>query len=103
PDYVTEKFFDPLQVGSVPVYLGAPNVEEFAPGDQCMIRTTDFESPRHLAEYLRQLNEDDAAYEKYLEWKRQPFRDSFQRLLDEQREPAFVRLCRKLQTSLGKE
>ena len=25
-DYVTEKFFDPLLAGSVPVYLGAPNV-----------------------------------------------------------------------------
>ena len=30
-DYVTEKFFDPLVAGSVPVYLGAPNVEALAP------------------------------------------------------------------------
>lgn len=26
-DYVTEKFFDPLIAGSVPIYLGAPNVD----------------------------------------------------------------------------
>ena len=31
-DYVTEKFFDPLIAGAVPIYLGAPNINEFAPG-----------------------------------------------------------------------
>lgn len=35
--YVTEKSFDPLISGSVPVYLGAPNIDEFAPGDHCFI------------------------------------------------------------------
>jgi len=38
-DYVTEKFFDPLVAGSVPIYLGAPNVETFAPGAHCYILT----------------------------------------------------------------
>jgi hypothetical protein len=38
-DYVTEKSFDPLIAGSVPVYLGAPNIEEFAPGKHCAGRT----------------------------------------------------------------
>jgi Glycosyltransferase family 10 (fucosyltransferase) C-term/DDE superfamily endonuclease len=36
-DYVTEKFFDPLVAGSVPVYLGAPNVDLLAPNDHCYI------------------------------------------------------------------
>ena len=27
-DYVTEKFFDPLSVCSVPIYYGAPNIKE---------------------------------------------------------------------------
>src|SRR6185503_6597714 len=51
-DYVTEKFFDPLVAGSVPIYLGAPNVEEFAPGDHCFINAADFPDPKMLAEYL---------------------------------------------------
>jgi hypothetical protein len=96
PDYVTEKFFDPLEAGCVPVYLGAPNIEAFAPADHCYLTTADFESPRALAEHLLRLNEDDAAYAEYLEWKKQPFRNSFLRLLDEVREDRFVRLCRKL-------
>lgn len=29
-DYVTEKFYDPLIAGSVLVYLGAPNIADFA-------------------------------------------------------------------------
>ena len=37
-DYVTEKFYDPLLVGTVPVYRGAPNVERFSPGDQRLHR-----------------------------------------------------------------
>ena len=35
-DYVTEKFFDPFVAGSVPVYLGAPNIGAFAPGEQAI-------------------------------------------------------------------
>jgi hypothetical protein len=96
-DYVTEKFFDPLLVGSVPVYLGAPNVDEFAPADRCFINATDFHSPQALAEYLLLLNEDDAAYEQYLAWKHQPLRPSFLKLLDEQRTHPVVRLCQKVQ------
>ena len=30
-DYITEKFFGTLVSGSVPVYIGAPNVKFFAP------------------------------------------------------------------------
>ena len=30
-DYVTEKFFGTLVSGSVPVYIGAPNIKFFAP------------------------------------------------------------------------
>lgn len=52
PDYVTEKFFDPLLAGSVPVYLGAPNAADFAPGDGCAIYAAAFGGPRALAEHL---------------------------------------------------
>lgn len=92
-DYVTEKFFDPLIAGSVPIYLGAPNVDEFAPADHCFIDVADFRTPKDLAEYLSALNDNNAAYEEYLVWKQKPLRPNFIRLLDEQREPAFVRLC----------
>lgn len=100
-DYVTEKFFDPLVVGTVPVYLGAPNVAKFAPGDRCFINTADFESPRELAEYLLHLHHDDAAYAEYFAWKARPFRPDFNALLEGQEAPPFARLCRAVQARRG--
>jgi len=92
-DYVSEKFFDPLVVGTVPVYLGAPNVERFAPGDHCFINTTDFRSPKELAAYLSYLQDHPAEYDAYLAWRNRPFRSAFLSLLEGQREPPCARLC----------
>jgi len=95
PDYVTEKFFDPLRVGSVPVYLGAPNVERFAPGDGCFIDASAFE-PRELAGRLLALRADPTAYAALLAWKRRPLRPEFLALAARVRENAWLRLCREL-------
>jgi hypothetical protein len=81
-DYVTEKFFDPLIAGSVPVYLGAPNVEDFAPGDNCYIDATRFDNPRSLAQFLVGLAADENAYAHYLQWKVRPLRRQFAQMLE---------------------
>jgi hypothetical protein len=39
-DYVTEKVMCALKAGSVPVYMGAPNVDEFLPGKGSVIKTS---------------------------------------------------------------
>ena len=92
-DYVTEKFFQPLASGSVPIYLGAPNIEDFAPGDKSFINVDDFNSPKSLAEYIKQLDQNDESYLEYFDWKNKPFKPSFTRLLDEQRKHYIERLC----------
>jgi len=99
-DYVTEKLFDPFMAGSVPIYRGAPNVEEFVPGDHCYINTADFASPRHLAEYLQHLDSDEKAYADYFTWKTRPLRAGFLRLQELAGQSAGVRLCRMLQARL---
>jgi hypothetical protein len=101
-DYVTEKFYDPLIAGSVPVYLGAPNIEAFAPGDRCFVSTSDFDTPEALARYLQLVSEDEALYQHYLEWREKPFKPSFVRLLEEQKKHPFVRLCQKVQRAIEK-
>ena len=93
-DYVTEKFFDPLVAGSLPIYLGAPNVEAFAPGDRCYLDVNNFENPRALAECLWTLSRNEAAYEEYHAWRSKPFRREFLDFLDAERIHPFVRLCR---------
>jgi hypothetical protein len=77
-DYVTEKFFQPLVAGSVPIYLGAPNVEDFAPGDNCYINVNSFASVKELAEYLLLLDNNDELYNEYLKWKKLPLRSGFE-------------------------
>lgn len=96
-DYVTEKFYDPLVAGSVPIYLGAPNVDEYAPGDHCYINVNDHPSPRALADYLKALLKAPAAYEEYMDWKRRPLRPEFLSFLDGQLSHPIFRLCMAVQ------
>ena len=42
PDYVTEKYWTTLVAGSVPVYYGATNVQDFAPSNSSVINVADF-------------------------------------------------------------
>ena len=100
-DYVSEKFFDPLVAGTVPVYLGAPNVAAFAPGEHCYIDTADFRGPRELAQYLLHLDTHDAEYQAYFAWKECPFRPPFLALLERQHGPLVARLCRAVRERQG--
>ena len=74
PDYVTEKIFDALLAGTVPVYLGAPNVGDFVPSNS-YIDATSFASPAELAAYLHHLVETPQAYEAYFAWRSKPLPD----------------------------
>lgn len=100
-DYVTEKFFDPMSVGSVPIYLGAPNIKDFAPGKRCYIDIRDFAEPQSLAHYILQLGADDAAYRQYLDWKEHPYQGAFQDLLALAAKHPFVRLCEGIEARLA--
>lgn len=95
-DYVTEKFFDPLRAGSIPVYLGAPNVDEFAPGDHCFIHAADFAGPGELAAYLKRVAADRELFGRYFAWKQQPFRKRFLELVSLSRAGLCRRLCAAL-------
>lgn len=95
-DYVTEKFFDPFRAGSVPIYLGAPNVEDFVPGDHCFIRAADFAGPAELAAYLQRVAADPFLYSAYFRWKGDPFRRRFQEIADLRRPGLCRRLCSAL-------
>lgn len=95
-DYVTEKLYEPLAAGSVPVYLGAPNVERLAPAPGCYVDVREHDGPRALAERLIEIAHDDTAYDAYLQWKTEPFADGFRDLLAEQRRDVVTRLCERI-------
>lgn len=93
-DYVTEKFFEPLTVGSVPIYLGAPNIETFSPGEHAFIDVRDYTSPKDLADDIMRYCRDISRYDSLLEWKRKTLSDELAGLIEEQREHAFIRMVR---------
>ena len=68
-DYITEKLWRPMEVGSVPIYRGSPTVLDWMPNNHSVILVDDFPSPKDLAEYIKQLDADDASYLKYLNFK----------------------------------
>eukprot|EP01062_Namystynia_karyoxenos_P024678 TRINITY_DN19645_c0_g1_i1.p1 TRINITY_DN19645_c0_g1~~TRINITY_DN19645_c0_g1_i1.p1 ORF type:complete len:539 (+),score=136.79 TRINITY_DN19645_c0_g1_i1:96-1619(+) len=73
-DYVTEKIYEPLLAGAIPVYLGAPNVENFLPTRTAAILAVDFPSVASLARYLRCLLSRPGDLQEYLSWRdREPF------------------------------
>jgi hypothetical protein len=95
-DYVTEKFFGPLGAGSVPVYLGAPNIEDFAPGAGCYVDVRAFAGPRELAAHLSALAADEAAYAQLQAWRARPLLPEFRRRLSLASASPFRRLAQAL-------
>lgn len=69
-DYMTEKLFRPLHLGSVPIYLGSSYAKEWMPTNHSMILVDDFPSPEELAKYIRYVDMNDHEYEKYLSFKK---------------------------------
>lgn len=92
-DYVTEKFYDPLLAGTVPVYLGAPNIDKFVPGENCFVDVRKFENPKALADFLNNCFRDDDMYLQFFDWKNNPERLSFLKKTEQQKINPFVRLC----------
>lgn len=63
-DYVSEKIYDVMKAGTVPVYLGAPNVEEFVP-KECFINYADFKNDEDLYAFLKAVTPQQ--YQSYLD------------------------------------
>lgn len=70
PGYITEKIFDSLLAGCIPVYWGAPNVQDYVNPD-CFIDFRKFENFESLHNFLVNMTEAEynrrlSAIEKYL-------------------------------------
>lgn len=55
--YITEKIFDSMSAGCIPIYWGAPNISEYVPKD-CYIDRTDFLSYEELFTYISEMTEE---------------------------------------------
>ncbi len=94
--WVTEKIFDCLFCGTVPVYLGAPDIERWVPQD-CFVDMRRFGGYDELREYLRQLSPNEIAAfreagreyvrsDRYRPFTKQQFADLILRIVEEDAE-----------------
>jgi len=69
PHYMTEKIFDALTRGSIPIYIGWDGVEDYIPSKDAVIDLRDFSSIDKLAAKLAQIATDETEYNKYHAWR----------------------------------
>ncbi|MCL5886996.1 MAG: glycosyltransferase family 10 [Actinobacteria bacterium] len=59
PGYITEKIFDCLLAGTIPIYLGAPDITDYLP-PEAFVDFRDFSDMASLEDYLRVMPAEDA-------------------------------------------
>ena len=102
-DYVSEKMWDGLAAGCLPIYYGAPNVQEHLPAPDAVV---DYRAlggtPEALAAELKRLMADRAAYEQRFAWRSKPLSSlgqGYQRLVGMTRmEHSQCRVCKQVAT-----
>ncbi|CAB9528471.1 Glycoprotein 3-alpha-L-fucosyltransferase A [Seminavis robusta] len=94
-DYITEKLWGSLfRTGALPVYMGAPNIEEHVP-PHSIINGRDFANNAHaLWEYLLQVARNRTLYESYHAWRDQPLPERFVRKYNFTHVHSTCRMCR---------
>lgn len=95
PDYVTEKVYEALAAGTVPVYFGAPNVENYLPTSHAIINSADFASMRELAAYMECVARNSTLYAHYANWRERSAFASWKAHTDKGSLP-LCRLCAEL-------
>ncbi|KAM3291546.1 putative fucosyltransferase-like protein [Capsicum chacoense] len=99
-DYVTEKFFQSLVAGSIPVVVGAPNIQDFAPSPTSLLHIKELKDAESVAKTMKYLAENPIAYNASLRWKFEGPSDAFKALVDMAAVHSSCRLCIFLATRI---
>ena len=65
PHYISEKIFDALIAGSLPIYWGCPEITQYVNPD-CFINCHDFDSFDDVIREVIKIDNDPALYQKYV-------------------------------------
>ncbi|KAJ6395985.1 hypothetical protein OIU77_021103 [Salix suchowensis] len=102
-DYVIEKFFQSLVAGTIPVVIGAPNIQDFAPAHNSILHIKELEDVDSIAKTMKYLGENLHAYNQSLRWKYEGPSDSFKALVDMAAVHSSCRLCIQFATYDSRE
>jgi len=95
-NWICPELSQALLSGAVPIYLGAPNVNEFLPHAQAIVNVRDYSSPEELAEYLISFEDPDSWYDEFHSWKEEGLPPTFERVLDQCVHYAECRVCKQV-------
>mmetsp|Transcript_21602 Transcript_21602/g.84042 ORF Transcript_21602/g.84042 Transcript_21602/m.84042 type:complete len:161 (-) Transcript_21602:45-527(-) len=76
-NYTTEKMWQPLKMGSIPVYWGHRSAKQILPLPHAAIFVEDYPSLGALVDHLQELAADEEKYNQFLDWKQRPHSNSF--------------------------
>ncbi|KAL3621154.1 Alpha-(1,3)-fucosyltransferase 11 [Castilleja foliolosa] len=99
-DYVTEKYFQSLVAGNVPVVVGAPNIQDFAPAPGSILHIKEVKDVDNVAKAMKYLADNSSAFNETLRWKYEGPSDSFKALVDMAAVHSSCRLCIYLATKI---
>jgi GR25 family glycosyltransferase involved in LPS biosynthesis len=93
-DYVTEKLYQGLRAGAVPIYWGAPNVRMYLPHPSAALFFDDFPNVSALIDYVKRASADEVLYEQHMRWKAAPLSNDFmQRVVQRPVDGIFCQVC----------
>ena len=97
-DYVSEKVYDGLIAGAVPIYLGAPNVGEFVPKGSVITISANFTSDdvARVAEIIQKIFTNKQDYMKWVAFKQHPLEDELVKTFNFTHVGPKCRLCRRI-------
>jgi len=82
-DYITEKLWHAFIAGTVPIYLGAPNIDEWLPcSSNCLIDLRNFTSAKDAADFVQRVATNRTLYESFHQWRNQPMPPHFEKILN---------------------
>lgn len=99
-DYVTEKFFQSLVAGAVPVVVGAPNIQDFAPSNDSILHIKVLEDVPLIAQKMKYLASNPEALNHSLRWKYDGPSNAFKALIDMAAVHSSCRLCIHIATMI---
>lgn len=102
-DYVTEKFWQSLVAGSVPIVIGAPNIHDFEPSPNSILQIKSSNDIEQVAKKIKHLATHDDAYNNTMSWKFEGPSNEFKALVDMAVVHSSCRLCLLLGTRLRLE
>jgi glycoprotein 3-alpha-L-fucosyltransferase len=92
-DYVTEKFFQALEAGTIPVSLGAPNIDDYAPQPETYLHLRTIEDVPGVAARMREIAGAPSLRRHYLRYKTEGLSDKFLALTDMTVPHTFCQAC----------